>query len=254
MPQSIARAQQLQGDRSLGEMQAVGRGWLKACNFGRGRAWSAYFLGGAMVSLAALATRNLTTVLALILIGSPVWGLRPMRALRSALTSLPMPGMVNSPFFLVSLTAISASSSRPAAACLLVISSFSAIVRTRTVLVIPFAMCVAPWIELVVRSTELVLRIALLNAVCDLPLPRWAGSRKRLCCEISGVYAGARKRTAFHDQPFAEDCQWVLRGFHRFFAGFLGFCAILGTKWAILRGIIGGPGCVGVRVWGKRTW
>src|ERR1035441_4264587 len=142
MPQSIARAQQLQGDRSLGEMQAVGRGWLKACNFGRGRAWSAYFLGGAMVSLAALATRNLTTVLALILIGSPVWGLRPMRALRSALTSLPMPGMVNSPFFLVSLTAISASSSRPAAACLLVISSFSAIVRTRTVLVIPFAiMC-----------------------------------------------------------------------------------------------------------------
>ena len=57
------------------------------------------------MSLATLATRNLTTVLALILIGSPVWGLRPMRALRSALTSLPMPGMVNSPFFLVSLTA-----------------------------------------------------------------------------------------------------------------------------------------------------
>jgi hypothetical protein len=89
-----------------------------------------------------------------------------------------------------------------------------------------------------------VLRIALLNAVCDLPLPRWAGSRKRLCCEISGVYAGARKRTASHDQPFAEDCQWVFRGFHRFFAVFLGFCAILGTKWAILRGIIGGSGCV----------
>src|SRR6185437_12711856 len=59
-----------------------------------------YFLGGAMVSLATLATRNFTTVLALILMGSPVWGLRPMRALRSALTSLPMPGMVNSPFFL----------------------------------------------------------------------------------------------------------------------------------------------------------
>src|ERR1700679_2139581 len=87
---------------------------------------SSYFFGGAMVSLAALATRNLTTVLALILMVSPVWGLRPRRALRSALTSLPMPGMVNSPFFLVSLTAVSASSSRPAAACLLVISSFSA--------------------------------------------------------------------------------------------------------------------------------
>src|ERR1035441_3014139 len=61
-------------------------------------------------------------------------------------------------------------------------------------------------------------------------LPRWAGSRKRLCCEISGVYAGARKRTAFHDQPFAEDCQWVLRGFHRFFAGFLGFLCDFGHK------------------------
>src|ERR1035441_5814375 len=48
-----------------------------------------YFFGGAMVSLAALATRNFTTVLALILIGSPVCGLRPMRALRSAFTSLP---------------------------------------------------------------------------------------------------------------------------------------------------------------------
>ncbi len=36
-----------------------------------------YFLGGAMTSLAALATRNLTTVLALILMVSPVWGLRP---------------------------------------------------------------------------------------------------------------------------------------------------------------------------------
>jgi hypothetical protein len=41
---------------------------------GDGRHQSAYcyFLGGAMVSLAALATRNLTTVLALILMVSPV--------------------------------------------------------------------------------------------------------------------------------------------------------------------------------------
>src|SRR5580698_5538199 len=118
---------------NMGHPDFVGRypvGWV-----GEGY----YFFGGAMVSLAALATRNLTTVFALILMGSPVWGLRPRRALRSALTSLPMPGMVNSPFFLVSLTAVSARSSRPAAACLLVISSFSAIVRTRTVLVIPFA-------------------------------------------------------------------------------------------------------------------
>src|ERR1700733_197672 len=101
---------------------------------------SNYFFGGAIVSFATLATRNFTTVLALILIVSPVCGLRPSRALRSSLTSLPMPGMVNSPFFLVSLTAVSASSSRPAAACLLVISSFSAMWRTSAVFVIPFAM------------------------------------------------------------------------------------------------------------------
>ena len=37
-----------------------------------GRSQNCYFLGGAMVSLAALATRNLTTVLALILMASPV--------------------------------------------------------------------------------------------------------------------------------------------------------------------------------------
>jgi len=42
-----------------------------------------YFLaGGAIASLVAFATRNFTTVLALIWIGSPVCGLRPMRALR----------------------------------------------------------------------------------------------------------------------------------------------------------------------------
>ena len=33
---------------------------------------ASYFLGGAMTSLAALATRNLTTVLALILMAAPV--------------------------------------------------------------------------------------------------------------------------------------------------------------------------------------
>ena len=41
-----------------------------------------FFAGGAMASLVAFATRNFTTVLALIWIGSPVCGLRPMRALR----------------------------------------------------------------------------------------------------------------------------------------------------------------------------
>src|SRR5215475_1638827 len=62
-----------------------------------------YFLafGGTILSLAALATRNLTTVLAGILISSPVAGLRPLRALRLALTSLPIPGKVNAPVFFV---------------------------------------------------------------------------------------------------------------------------------------------------------
>ena len=76
-----------------------------------------YFFTGAITSLAALATRNLTTVFALILIAAPVCGLRPMRALRSAFTKRPMPGITKTPFFLVSLMAVSASRSRKAALC-----------------------------------------------------------------------------------------------------------------------------------------
>src|SRR6185437_13364199 len=103
--------------------------------YGGGCHGKTYFLGGAIESLAALATRNFTTVLALILICSPVWGLRPMRALRSAFTRRPRPGMTKTPFFFVSLIAVSASRSRKAADCLLVNSSFSARWRTRAVLV-----------------------------------------------------------------------------------------------------------------------
>ena len=58
-----------------------------------------------MASFAAFATRNLTTFLAGILIDSPVAGLRPMRALRSTRTSLPIPGSTKTPFFFTSLTA-----------------------------------------------------------------------------------------------------------------------------------------------------
>ena len=47
-----------------------------------------------IASFAALATRNLTTRLAAILMVSPVAGLRPMRALRLTNTSLPRPGRV----------------------------------------------------------------------------------------------------------------------------------------------------------------
>src|SRR5579871_1332442 len=92
-----------------------------------------------MVSLADLATRNFTTVFALILMASPVWGLRPMRALRSAFTRRPMPGMMKTPSFLVYLMAVSASRSRKAPACLLVSSIFSASCRVRAVLVNPVA-------------------------------------------------------------------------------------------------------------------
>src|SRR6202162_4010499 len=81
---------------------------------------------GAIASLAALATRNFTTVLALIWIGSPVCGLRPMRALRCAFTKRPRPGTTNTPFFLVSLIAVSARFSRKDAIVLLLVSSFSA--------------------------------------------------------------------------------------------------------------------------------
>src|ERR1019366_2003287 len=97
-----------------------------------------YFLG-VIASLAALATRNLTTVLAGILIASPVCGLRPMRALRLAFTRRPRPGTTNTPFCFVSLIATSASESRNAAACLLLSSFFSAMWRTSWVLVMPVA-------------------------------------------------------------------------------------------------------------------
>jgi hypothetical protein len=49
------------------------------------------------------------------------------------------------------------------------------------------------------------------------------------CGEIAGVYAGVRKRTAIHLRPFELLCQWVLCGFHRYFAVFFGFCPIYGT-------------------------
>src|SRR5205823_7006931 len=72
--------------------------------------------------------------------GSPVCGLRPTRALRCAFTRRPMPGTTNTPFFLVSLMAVSARCSRNAAAVLLFSSVFSARWRTSWVLVKPAAM------------------------------------------------------------------------------------------------------------------
>ena len=65
-----------------------------------------FALLGAMESLAALATRNFTTVLAVILMAAPVAGFLPMRAWRFDLTSRPMPGRMKRPFFLVSFSAV----------------------------------------------------------------------------------------------------------------------------------------------------
>src|SRR5277367_6400554 len=62
-----------------------------------------YFFTPKTASFAALATRNLTTVLAGILIFCCVFGLKPVRAFLFCFTSLPKPGKTNSPVFLISL-------------------------------------------------------------------------------------------------------------------------------------------------------
>src|ERR1041384_192237 len=119
-----------QSDIRKGQLISAGLWSLLGCE--------GYFLG-AITSFTALATRNFTTVLAAILIGSPVCGLRPIRAFRLDFTRRPRPGITNTPFFLVSLIAVSARCSRNAAAVLLFVSSFSAMWRTSWVLVMPAA-------------------------------------------------------------------------------------------------------------------
>jgi len=71
-----------------------------------------YFFAPRTASFAALATRNLTTVLAGILIFCCVFGLKPVRAFLFCFTSLP--GRTNSPFLLISLYARALSVSGPA--------------------------------------------------------------------------------------------------------------------------------------------
>src|SRR5262249_34515458 len=88
-----------------------------------------------MASFRALAGRRRTTVLALILIASPVCGLRPMRALRCAFTTRPMPGITNLPAPpLASFTASLCNSSKKRAACFFGVLSFSAMCATIFVL------------------------------------------------------------------------------------------------------------------------
>src|SRR6201998_4267286 len=81
-----------------------------------------YFFTPRTASVAALATRNLTTVLAGILIFCCVLGLKPVRAFLFCFTSLPKPGKTNSPFFLISLYASALSVSRNTPAVLLSVS------------------------------------------------------------------------------------------------------------------------------------
>src|ERR1700731_556258 len=91
-------------------------------------------------SLNAFDGRRRTTVFALILIASPVCGLRPMRALRCAFTTRPMPGITNLPAApLASFTASLKSSSKKRAAVFFDVASFSAICDTVLVLLIGLA-------------------------------------------------------------------------------------------------------------------
>ena len=82
-------------------------------------------------SFRAFAARKRTTVFALILIASPVCGLRPMRALRCALTTRPIFGITNLPAPpLASLTASLNSSSKNCAATFFGVPTFSAMWAT----------------------------------------------------------------------------------------------------------------------------
>src|SRR4029077_6351698 len=91
-------------------------------------------------SLKAFAARKRTTVLALILIGSPVCGLRPMRALRWALTARPRFGITNLPAPpLHSFTANLKSSSKNVLIVFFGVSHFSARWPTILDLLIGFA-------------------------------------------------------------------------------------------------------------------
>src|ERR1700738_507982 len=81
-----------------------------------------YFFTPRIASFAALATRNLTTVLAGIFIFCCVLGLKPVRAFLFCFTSSPKPGRTNSPFFLISLYASALRVSRNIPVVLLLVS------------------------------------------------------------------------------------------------------------------------------------
>src|SRR5262245_36459971 len=84
---------------------------------GSGRSVPATYFAFFTRSFRFLATVNFTTVFAAILIGSPVAGLRPMRALRFATRNLPRPDIGTSPPFLIVFSTIPVSPSRNILAC-----------------------------------------------------------------------------------------------------------------------------------------
>src|ERR1700746_16316 len=94
-----------------------------------------YFFTPRTASFAALATRNLTTVLAGILIFCCVLGLKPVRAFLFCFTSFPNAGKTNSPFFFISLYASALSVSRNTPAVLLLVSVAAASATRSSVLV-----------------------------------------------------------------------------------------------------------------------
>src|SRR5882672_7295910 len=104
----------------------------------RARDRGRYFLPST-VSFRLFARRNLHTRLAGILIGSPVWGLRPIRAFRFASTSLPKPGSRNTPDFFASLAASASVSSRKLSTCFFERLVFSARAASVADFVIVFA-------------------------------------------------------------------------------------------------------------------
>src|SRR5262245_6800815 len=102
------------------------------------RDFQSYFLPST-ASFRLFARRNLHTRLAGILRGSPVCGLRPMRALRFARTSLPKPGRRKTPLFLASFDDSESVSPRIPSVCLAVSRFLSARYATVAEFVIVFA-------------------------------------------------------------------------------------------------------------------
>src|SRR3989338_610716 len=108
-----------------------------------------------IMSFAALATRNLTTVFALIWICSPVAGLRPMRAGRNFFMSLPSPGKVTSPVFLTSPYTRDTNESTKPATSFFVCPVFSASAWRNSVFLIDFPISVRYCYELKRRGGPL---------------------------------------------------------------------------------------------------